>query len=217
MKKIYIKRIVKEELLQVLESCGYTHTTKGDKLKSPGGTSEEELKKEYKGIPKHKAKNQNYGGKTWQVFRNSLKGLSTSTKLAKLAASPFSKKLKDNYRDAMRRGGQVKKKGTSGKYIKEVNPVATGIKYMNKFNTSSAVGKINANDEDPSDNNSHKDYEGKMVRAQMRVINRYSKDIYNMIEDDAQLEAWVQSKLTKATDYIQSVKHYLRDYKQEKK
>jgi hypothetical protein len=51
----------------------------------------------------------------------------------------------------------------------------------------------------------------------MRVINRYSKDIYNMIEDDAQLEAWVQSKLTKATDYIQSVKHYLRDYKQEKK
>ena len=117
----------------------------------------------------------------------------------------------------MRRGGQVKKKGTSGKYIKEVNPVATGIKYMNKFNTSSAVGKINANDEDPSDNNSHKDYEGKMVRAQMRVINRYSKDIYNMIEDDAQLEAWVQSKLTKATDYIQSVKHYLRDYKQEKK
>ena len=81
MKKKDIHRIVNEELLQFLEGCGYTHTTKGKKLKSPGGTSEEELK-EYEGIPKHKAKNQNYGGKTWQTFRNSLKGLSTSTKLS---------------------------------------------------------------------------------------------------------------------------------------
>ena len=88
MKKKDIHRIVNEELIQFLESCGYTHTTKGKKLKSPGGTSEEELK-EYEGIPKHKAKNQNYGGKTWQIFRNSLKGLSTSTKLSKLAANAF--------------------------------------------------------------------------------------------------------------------------------
>ena len=65
--------------------------------------------------------------------------------------------------------------------------------------------------------NSEMDYEGKMVRAQMRKINRYSKDIYNMVEDEAQLEAWVQSKLTKAADYIGMVKHYLRDYKQMEK
>ena len=64
---------------------------------------------------------------------------------------------------------------------------------------------------------SEMDYEGRMVRAQMRKINRYSKDIYNMVEDEAQLEAWVQSKLTKAADYIGMVKHYLRDYKQMEK
>jgi hypothetical protein len=128
----------------------------------------------------------------------------------------------------MRRGGQVKKKGTSGKYIKESSAVATGMKFMNKFQKDSNIGTINAQDEDPSDGyhkmpdgstmkNSEMDYEGKMVRAQMRKINRYSKDIYNMVEDDSQLEAWVQSKLTKAADYIGMVKHYLRDYKQMEK
>ena len=227
MKKKDIHRIVNEELIQFLESCGYTHTTKGKKLKSPGGTSEDELK-EYEGIPKHKAKNQNYGGKTWQIFRNSLKGLSTSTKLSKLAASNFSEKLKNNYRDAMRRGGQVKKKGASGKYIKESGAISTGMKYMNKFQKGPEVGVIKAQDEDPTDGyhkmpdgsmmkDSEMDYEGRMVRAQMRKINKYSKDIYNMVEDEAQLEAWVQSKLTKAADYIGMVKHYLRDYKQMEK
>jgi hypothetical protein len=79
MKKTDIHRIVYEELKQYLESCGYTHTTKGKKLKSPGGTGEKELKK-------------------------------------------------------------------------EVNPISTGIKYMNKFQKGSEVGTIKAHDEDPSDN-----------------------------------------------------------------
>ena len=30
-----------------------------------------------------------------------------------------------------------------------------------------------------------------------------------MLEDETQLEAWVQSKLTKAADYIKTVKHYV--------
>jgi len=30
-----------------------------------------------------------------------------------------------------------------------------------------------------------------------------------LIDDDTQLEAWVQSKITKATDYIASVSQYL--------
>ena len=30
-----------------------------------------------------------------------------------------------------------------------------------------------------------------------------------MLSDETQLEAWVQSKLTKAADYIKTVKHYV--------
>ena len=95
------------------------------------------------------------------------------------------------------------------------------MKYMNKFQKGPEVGTIKAADEDPSDNHSMKrekiDHEGKMIKAQMRKIHRYSKDIYNMMEDDTQLDAWVQAKITKATDYIGVVKHYLRDYKNKQK
>ena len=31
----------------------------------------------------------------------------------------------------------------------------------------------------------------------------------NMLDDNEQLESWVQSKITKASDYIATVKHYL--------
>ena len=30
-----------------------------------------------------------------------------------------------------------------------------------------------------------------------------------MLQDETQLEAWVQAKLTKAADYIKTVKHYV--------
>jgi hypothetical protein len=36
-----------------------------------------------------------------------------------------------------------------------------------------------------------------------------------MIDDETELEAWVQAKLTKASDYMSSVYHYL-DYQRSK-
>ena len=40
-------------------------------------------------------------------------------------------------------------------------------------------------------------------------MSQYSKTIHNMIDDDMDLPEWVESKLTKASDYLGSVKHYL--------
>ena len=34
-------------------------------------------------------------------------------------------------------------------------------------------------------------------------------DLSQMLADETQLEAWVQAKLTKAADYIKTVKHYV--------
>ncbi len=53
------------------------------------------------------------------------------------------------------------------------------------------------------------DEEGDMAKRQLQRINKYSGDIIGMLEDNDQLEAWVQSKITKASDYIATVKHYL--------
>lgn len=60
-----------------------------------------------------------------------------------------------------------------------------------------------------------KDYEGGMAKSQMLKMKNYAKALCDMIDDETQLEAWVQAKLTKASDYMSSVYHYL-DYQKSK-
>ena len=59
------------------------------------------------------------------------------------------------------------------------------------------------------------DYEGGMAKSQMLKMKNYAKALCDMIEDESQLESWVQAKLTKASDYMSSVYHYL-DYQRSK-
>lgn len=59
------------------------------------------------------------------------------------------------------------------------------------------------------------DYEGGMAKSQMLKMKKYAVALCNMIEDESQLESWVQAKLTKASDYMSSVFHYL-DYQRSK-
>jgi O-methyltransferase involved in polyketide biosynthesis len=53
------------------------------------------------------------------------------------------------------------------------------------------------------------DREGRMAKRQLSDIAKYSEELSNMLQDETQLEAWVQAKLTKAADYIKTVKHYV--------
>ena len=38
---------------------------------------------------------------------------------------------------------------------------------------------------------------------------RYARELSKMLHDTTQLESWVQAKLTKAADYLKTVKHYV--------
>jgi len=53
------------------------------------------------------------------------------------------------------------------------------------------------------------DHEGRMAKRQLQDIAEYAAELSQMLQDDTQLESWVQAKITKATDYISKVKHYL--------
>ena len=53
------------------------------------------------------------------------------------------------------------------------------------------------------------DYEGKMAKAQLISIVKNAKDLFDSMDDNTQLKSWIQSKLTKAEDYISSVRTYL--------
>jgi hypothetical protein len=53
------------------------------------------------------------------------------------------------------------------------------------------------------------DREGAMAKADLHKLASYSLKLFKKLDDDAQLEGWVQAKITKAADYIASVYHYL--------
>ena len=61
-----------------------------------------------------------------------------------------------------------------------------------------------------------KDHEGSMAKSQLERSKEYAMMIYKIIQNvdkdgdgEVQFPAWVQSKLTKAEDYLQSVYNYL--------
>jgi len=53
------------------------------------------------------------------------------------------------------------------------------------------------------------DDESDMAHSQLKSIQSNASKLMNMIDNNEQLDAWVQSKLTKAQDYLQSVSDYL--------
>ena len=57
------------------------------------------------------------------------------------------------------------------------------------------------------------DDEGNMAKGELRMIASRAQEIISMLEDNTQLEGWVQSKITKAEDYINSVYDYMKGQK----
>lgn len=53
------------------------------------------------------------------------------------------------------------------------------------------------------------DYEGEMARGQLKSMIANAQELLKMIGEDAEIEAWVQSKITKAADYISGVRNYM--------
>ena len=52
-------------------------------------------------------------------------------------------------------------------------------------------------------------YEGEMIKSQLRTMIDAAKDIHYMLDDNDNVPEWVQSKITKATDYIDTARDYL--------
>ena len=48
-----------------------------------------------------------------------------------------------------------------------------------------------------------------MARAQLQMIAKRATALAEMMTDDMQLEAWVQSKITTAEDYVTTVHDYM--------
>jgi len=54
------------------------------------------------------------------------------------------------------------------------------------------------------------DEEGGMAMGELKTSAEAANEIASMLQTNTQLEAWVQSKITKAKDYLVSVRDYLK-------
>jgi len=59
------------------------------------------------------------------------------------------------------------------------------------------------------------DDEGRMARGDLMQIAKQATDLAMIMNDDKQLDGWVQAKITKAADYLDSAYDYLMFNKQE--
>jgi hypothetical protein len=55
------------------------------------------------------------------------------------------------------------------------------------------------------------DLEGEMVKDQLYHIAQYAIAMASVLEDEQELESWVQSKITLAKEYVSKVRHYLEN------
>jgi hypothetical protein len=59
---------------------------------------------------------------------------------------------------------------------------------------------------DPASNNYEKDpdgYEGEMAKRSLYHMAAQAQQLHDMLQDDENLEPWVQDKITKAADYLE--------------
>ena len=57
------------------------------------------------------------------------------------------------------------------------------------------------------------DQEGDMAKDDLRTINDAAKELYSILDADENLPEWVQAKITKAMDYIDTARDYLKSNK----
>jgi len=53
------------------------------------------------------------------------------------------------------------------------------------------------------------DYEGEMARVELRTASKYACELTDMLKNTDQLPAWIQAKISKASDYLTVARNYL--------
>lgn len=71
------------------------------------------------------------------------------------------------------------------------------------------IKKEDITEENPDNPDVVDDHEGQMAKSDLMSIHKKAGEVYNMLGDNEELEGWVQAKITKAAEYINSVHNNL--------
>jgi hypothetical protein len=91
-------------------------------------------------------------------------------------------------------------------YIKEVAKYDWGTPEATAHAKKMTPGQNEQNDQDPGEY----DQEGDMAKTKLRTIISSAKEMHDMLGTDDNLPEWVQDKITKAEDYITTVRDYMK-------
>ena len=87
---------------------------------------------------------------------------------------------------------------------------------MKKFKDLSAIAKKEVKEhysgvqhQHPHGKMNYDDVDGRMAKQSLYKLHKYSRELFEMLDDHTELEAWVQDKISRACSYISSVKHFL--------
>ena len=93
-------------------------------------------------------------------------------------------------------------------------PPPTQPRQMKRVSMDTMMPEPVGGDQAPVRTLDHDDEEGRMAKAQLYRAIKHAQAIMDNIGDNDELEAWVQSKITKAADYLGSARNYLEyEYK----
>ena len=77
---------------------------------------------------------------------------------------------------------------------------------MSKLNIFEEYAELfEAEDIDPKEY----DYEGEMAKDQLVTMADAASELHDMLDDTENLPEWCQNKISKATDYIDTVRDYM--------
>ena len=102
-------------------------------------------------------------------------------------------------------------KETAMRKLREFRLPDEGTSEAEKHAKKMTPGQMEQAEKDPNEY----DKEGEMMKDQLDVIMDAADEIYDMVDDDENLPEWVQNKITKAADYIDSARDYLMSKKKD--
>lgn len=149
----------------------------------------------------------------------------TSAEMAKANSGPQKQRVEKEPTEAERRGyGQGRYMGDSVELEGEIieasqSPSMRMFKALQKIKQQRETEEARKKENEkraltPKQTNEAKDpreydYEGDMAKTQLRSIIANSQSVHDMLKDTTNLAEWVQSKITKAEDYISTVADYM--------
>ena len=90
------------------------------------------------------------------------------------------------------------------------NECKYGVKYWDMYSLPSALGKdYDPNTPHPGNFPESYDHEHSMARSEISTIIAAAKRLKKKMKGEGNIEAWVQSKITKAADYLDSAADYV--------